>query len=708
MYRIVTFISLLLFSYLSYSQNVGVGVATPTTKMDISGDLALREGTALALVNGANNNLAPSANSFIRITGPTAAFSVTGLAGGQNGKVLVLYNTTAFAMTIANENAGSVLNNRITTLTGADLATPATNGASVTLMYNSTTSRWVVLAATTSPSSGFGWGLTGNAGTTPAANFIGTIDNQSWLIKTTNLERVRVDSIGNVGIGTVGLPNLPPITQLHVPGKTPTTFVGTVAAVNGARSVFIQGRYAYMVIGWGAAQNFQIFDVSNPTAPISIFSTALPEFPYDVYVQGRYAYIGANFRLRIYDISNPSAPVAVGNIATGQGSNKVYVQGRYAYVACINNPDYFDIFDIANPALPVQIDGAFNPGVGCAGLCVQGRYAYTAGAGFRIIDVSTPSAPVIVSTLAGVNATDPNSVVVNGRYAYVADYFANRLHIVDIKNPAAPILVTSFITTSPYGVFLQGRYAYLFNQAGQLLSIDVSNPAVPVQAGSVGLGGAPGLGLFVSGRYAYYATGSGNSLRVVDLGGAYIQELETGGLETGTATIRTNLSIYNDADIKGGLTVGRGAQITGNMAVNGDICHTGGIAACSDLRYKNNILPIAGALSSVLQMQGVNYYWDKTKFPDKQFSDTKQIGFIAQDIEKLYPECVFTDEKGYKAIDYAKLTPVLVEAIKDQNNQLQRLQNENLQEKVENQTLSIKIQSIKKQMDDLTKLLNSK
>jgi len=175
------------------AQNVGVGTATPMAKMDVSGDLALREGTALTLVNGANNNIAATANSFYRIVSPTAAFSITGLTGGQNGKVLVIYNTTAFAMTISNENAGSAITNRIRTMTGADIVTPITNGATVTLMYNSTQALWLVLSATTSPSASSGWGLLGNAGTLPATNFVGTTDAQDLVFRTENTQWMRLN-----------------------------------------------------------------------------------------------------------------------------------------------------------------------------------------------------------------------------------------------------------------------------------------------------------------------------------------------------------------------------------------------------------------------------------------------------------------------------------------------------------------------------------
>ncbi|MET3537822.1 hypothetical protein [Chryseobacterium limigenitum] len=52
------------------------------------------------------------------------------------------------------------------------------------------------------------WNITGNAGTTPANNFVGTTDTQDLVLKTNNLERLRVHSSGSVGIGTAPDPRL--------------------------------------------------------------------------------------------------------------------------------------------------------------------------------------------------------------------------------------------------------------------------------------------------------------------------------------------------------------------------------------------------------------------------------------------------------------------------------------------------------------------
>ena len=106
------------------------------------------------------------------------------------------------------------------------------------------------------------------------------------------------------------------------------------------------------------------------------------------------------------------------------------------------------------------------------------------------------------------------------------------------------------------------------------------------------------------------------------------------------------------------------------MEVIGNICATGSIASCSDIRYKTNLLPVSNVLSSLLALNPIYYNWKKDF---KGYTDQRQIGFSAQEVEKMYPEMVQTDANGYKAIDYSRLTPVLVEAVKEQQKEIEVL-----------------------------------
>lgn len=111
-------------------------------------------------------------------------------------------------------------------------------------------------------------------------------------------------------------------------------------------------------------------------------------------------------------------------------------------------------------------------------------------------------------------------------------------------------------------------------------------------------------------------------------------------------------------------------EVAGNILATGDIyLSVCGVwlspVVCSDIRYKKDIIPLKEILPDVMKLDGIRYNWRKDEFPDNYFNDRRQIGFIAQEVEKVFLEIVNTNDKGYKSIDYAKLTPVLVEAIKE-------------------------------------------
>jgi hypothetical protein len=103
-----------------------------------------------------------------------------------------------------------------------------------------------------------------------------------------------------------------------------------------------------------------------------------------------------------------------------------------------------------------------------------------------------------------------------------------------------------------------------------------------------------------------------------------------------------------------------------SMYCDGNGYITGSWSGPSDARLKKNVATLSEALSRVLALRGVSFEWRRDEFPDKHFSDAPQIGFIAQEVEPVLPEVVSTDPEGFKAIDYSKFAPLLVEAIKSQ------------------------------------------
>jgi len=108
------------------------------------------------------------------------------------------------------------------------------------------------------------------------------------------------------------------------------------------------------------------------------------------------------------------------------------------------------------------------------------------------------------------------------------------------------------------------------------------------------------------------------------------------------------------------------------VGVNGDgtFARANAWNTFSDIRYKENFKQIDNPLSIVKNINGIYFNWKNDK------SKTRDIGFIAQDVEKFLPEVVKTDKDGYKSLDYGKLTPLLIEAIKEQQKQIEELKKE--------------------------------
>ena len=128
---------------------------------------------------------------------------------------------------------------------------------------------------------------------------------------------------------------------------------------------------------------------------------------------------------------------------------------------------------------------------------------------------------------------------------------------------------------------------------------------------------------------------------------------------------------------------GSSSAFTENMRIqgNGNLLIRGSVTASSsfytsDLRYKKNLQPINHALEKIVQLQGYNYYWK-----DEQQDRSLQSGVIAQEVQKIFPELVRADSKGYLSVNYVGLVPYLIESIKEQQDQIQQLQKENIEAK---------------------------
>ncbi len=109
--------------------------------------MGLQDVTLAAASGPTYSDIAIGYATYVRVSGPTASFSITGFAGGETGRVLVLRNTTIYQMTIVS-NATSTAANRILTPSGGNVVLDGSGNSSAVFVYDSTSERWVLVSVT--------------------------------------------------------------------------------------------------------------------------------------------------------------------------------------------------------------------------------------------------------------------------------------------------------------------------------------------------------------------------------------------------------------------------------------------------------------------------------------------------------------------------------------------------------------------------------
>lgn len=132
----------------------------------------------------------------------------------------------------------------------------------------------------------------------------------------------------------------------------------------------------------------------------------------------------------------------------------------------------------------------------------------------------------------------------------------------------------------------------------------------------------------------------------------------------------TGASAMTSGDVTGALgytPVNKaGDSFTGSISVSGSITATGDITAYSDARLKTDIQTITGALDRVRKLRGVTF--------SRRDTDNRGVGLIAQELALIVPEAVMTHEDGLLSVAYGNLVGVLIEAVKDLADKVERLE----------------------------------
>ena len=116
----------------------------------------------------------------------------------------------------------------------------------------------------------------------------------------------------------------------------------------------------------------------------------------------------------------------------------------------------------------------------------------------------------------------------------------------------------------------------------------------------------------------------------------------------------------------------------------------------SSKRWKTNIKTIEGALDTVQNLRGVSFDWKE--------SGKKDIGLVAEEVAEVIPEVVTFDQQEAQTVDYARLVAILIEAVKEQQNQLKRQQNIITSQKVVLETLQAQVEALSSQIHNNHKI----
>lgn len=232
-------------------------------------------------------------------------------------------------------------------------------------------------------------------------------------------------------------------------------------------------------------------------------------------------------------------------------------------------------------------------------------------------------------------------------------------HMLEVKDSSENATIKGENSGSGYGV-----YGYSDNQAG-VVGESKNNVGVYGSSDYIGVHGWNISENGIAGVYGWSTNGNGVFGTSVNGYAGYFQGAKN--YFEGNVGIGTENPEYK-------------------LHVVGHIAYTGNIYDVSDVRLKENIVPLDNALEKVTSIRSV--YFNNIG----ESENNREIGVIAQEVEKVLPEVVSEDAQGYKSVDYSKLTPLLIEAVKEQQTQIEAL-------KVEIKELKERVDTIPKSSD---------
>ena len=206
-----------------------------------------------------------------------------------------------------------------------------------------------------------------------------------------------------------------------------------------------------------------------------------------VEVQGSTAYMGEGAGFVVLDVTNPASPIERGRLPMPGLVEGIAVANGKAYVACRRSGLY--VLNVSDPTAPAII-GFYNTN-GAFGVALDGSIAYLGdgGTGLRLFDISDPTAPKLISTLDTPGSAERVKIGTfsNRKCAVVADGWGGAVRIIDVTTPSAPIEISSLPNSLGYyqpDFKSIGNTLYISGLTGAVQVFDMGNPSQPVFKGA--------------------------------------------------------------------------------------------------------------------------------------------------------------------------------------------------------------------------------
>jgi hypothetical protein len=244
-------------------------------------------------------------------------------------------------------------------------------------------------------------------------------------------------------------------------------------------------------------------------------------------------------------------------------------------------------------------------------------------------------------------------------------------------------------------------FLYYWNGSAWRHSIGVDSVT-----GNVGIGGSSDSALQVSGtiRAHQYCDYAGNNCSSAPSGGVATNDRIVSGTTSmivnnnTSATISTNgvqrLIVGTNGNIGMGVqpVTGYGLAVSGTTAFYGDIMHTGDIYGTSDARLKTDVSNLSSSMDTLMGLRPVSFEF-------RNRPGHLEYGFIAQEVQKLYPNLVHTakDASRTLSVNYNGFIAPVVQGLKEVNTDVQQLKQENATLRSELEALRAEVRALAKQ-----------